>query len=165
MGESTGKKATSPFTVMIIAHIAAMLLYIPMTGGGYRDNLLYSVLCAAVTVYEINICRKDDRHEIFWLVYLVVIILGIICFHKVNSDPKYIAAGWEYIVLFLGSPVYMGFSIIKYIVRVYWIIETAAALLAGYLLFITIKRMLHKKSVKSAQDSPETKEQDQKTSE
>ena len=132
---------------MIIAHIAAMLLYIPMTGGGYRDNLLYSVLCAAVTVYEINICRKDDRHEIFWLVYLVVIILGIICFHKVNSDPKYIAAGWEYIV------------------RVYWIIETAAALLAGYLLFITIKRLLHKKSVNSAQDSPETNEQDQKTSE
>ena len=62
----TGKR-NRMFKYMIIAHIAAMVLYIPATGLAYRhNNILYDILCAAVTVLEIYLCWKDERHEVFW---------------------------------------------------------------------------------------------------
>lgn len=134
------------FLCMIIAHIAAMMLYVPATGGGYRNSIVYTAMCAAVTVYEIYVCVKDDRHEVFWILYLILLAAGLFVIHRAQTDPGYIAELPDYIVLFLGAPVYMGFSVPGQLKMKFAVIEVIAAGLLGVLLFIIVKRLLNKKS-------------------
>lgn len=143
-------KRNSMFKYMIIAHIAAMVLYYPATGLAYRhNNILYDILCAAVTVWEIYLCRKDERHEVFWLIYMGILVLGIVSLHINHFYPKHIAGNWEYVVLFLGAPVYMAFGMIeRRLISAFLLIEAAAVILLGYLLFITVRRLKNKRSVK-----------------
>lgn len=143
----TGKR-NRMFKYMIIAHIAAMALYIPVTGAGYRNNILYEILCAVVTVLEIYLCWKDERHEMFWLIYMGVLFLGLSSLHINHFYPKHIAGNWEYIALFIGAPVYMAFGIIGRRISAFLLVEAVAIILLGYLLFITVKRLKNKRSVK-----------------
>ena len=145
----TGKR-NRMFKYMIIAHIAAMVLYIPATGLAYRhNNILYDILCAAVTVLEIYLCWKDERHEVFWLFYMGVLFLGLASLHINHFYPRYIAGNWEYFVLFLGAPVYMAFGMIeRRLISAFLLIEVAAVILLEYLLFITVRRLKNKRSVK-----------------
>lgn len=136
------------FKYMIILHIVSMLLYIPATGAGYRTNILYDILCAAVIILELVVCRKDERHEVFWILYIGVLILGIASIHM-SISPDHFAGAWEYFILFLGAPViYICFGKIRQINVWYFVIEAAAFILLGYLLFITVRRLMKKRSVK-----------------
>ena len=140
------------FKYMIILHLASMILYIPATGAGYRHNILYDILCTAVIVLEIIVCRKDERHEMFWLFYIGVHFLATAIIYM-SRFPGFDAGAWGLIVLFLTAPyIYICFSRVRSSTLLL-VIEIAAVILLGYLLFITVRRLKKKKSNKQQQIS------------
>jgi len=137
------------FKYMIILHLASMILYIPATGAGYRHDILYDILCTAVIVLEIVVCRKDERHEKFWLFYIGVHFFAIVIL-CISSFSKYYDASslLDLIVLFLTAPfIYICFSRVK-TNALLLVVGTASVIVLGYLLFITVRRLKKKKSNK-----------------
>ncbi|MBQ7993103.1 MAG: hypothetical protein IJ252_08730 [Solobacterium sp.] len=141
------------FKYMIILHLASMILYIPATGAGYRHNILYDILCTAVIALELVVCRKDERHEKFWLFYIVVHFLAIASIHMSAFSKYYYGGAWDLIVLFLTAPVvYICFSRVRSNALLL-VIEAVSVIVLGYLLFITVRRLRKKKSNKQEQTS------------
>ena len=138
----------NPFVMMIVTHIILVLLYLPGTRAGYDKNIVFTLFCAALTCYEVHYCRTDTKHEIFWIIFLLLNAAAIFVMVNASLNTDYIAPWWQYILLFLGMPAILTVDLIYHFIPLLWVMAILSAGVIAALLVITVRRLYEKKAVR-----------------